>query len=51
MYVRILLQVIARHNAVANAQPLVQHQTTSSGEKYALPEKLVAKNTQVSLKH
>ena len=44
----IVLQVIARQNAVANAQPFVQHQTAASGEKYALPEKVAAKNTPVS---
>ena len=45
----IVLQVIARERAAASAQQAsIQHQITASGEKYALPDKLAAKNKPVS---
>ena len=47
--VYIVLQVIARERAAASAlQASIQHQITASGEKYALPDKLAAKNKPVS---
>ena len=52
----LILQIIARHKAadaaaVATAakQDSVQHQTTASGEKYALPNKPSAKQQGVSI--
>ena len=42
----IILQVIA-HEASA-PQASIRHQITASGEKYALPDKLAAKNKPVS---
>ena len=47
--VHIVLQVIARERAVVSApQASIQHRITASGEKYALPDKLAAKNKPVS---
>ena len=47
--VHIVLQVIARERAAASAsQASIRHQITGSGEKYALPDKLAAKNKPVS---
>ena len=44
----IVLQVMARQHAAAGAQQL-QHQTVANGDKYALPEKVAAKNKPVSI--
>ena len=47
--IHIVLQVVARQKAAAGAlQTSIQHHTTASGEKYALPDKLAAKNKSVS---
>ena len=48
MCVHIVLQVIARQHAAATAQQL-QHQTVANGDKYALPDKVAAKNKPVSI--
>ena len=46
----IVLQVVARQKATAGApQTSIQHHTITNGEKYALPDKLTAKNKSVSL--
>ena len=48
--IHIVLQVVARQNATADApQTSIQHHTIASGEKYAFPDKLAAKNKSVSL--
>ena len=47
--IHFVLQVIAREKAAASAQQAsIQHQITASGEKYALPDKLAAKNKPVN---
>ena len=42
MCVYIILQVIARENAVAAQKVSIHHTTADSGEKYALPNKPAA---------
>ena len=48
--IHIVLQVVAHQKAAAGAlQTSIQHHTTANGEKYALLDKLAAKNKSVSL--